>query len=123
MITTLNRLSDLQRTCVNLSKLSPAPHEILITADGCTDGTILYIKENFPEYRLTINLAGRGSVASRAVMMQQATGDLVLALDDDSYPEQRDCLAILAGIFESNPRLAVEPFPSVPMSIRIRYLK
>lgn len=111
MITTLNRLSDLQRTCVNLSKLSPAPHEILITADGCTDGTILYIKENFPEYRLTINLAGRGSVASRAVMMQQATGDLVLALDDDSYPEQRDCLAILAGIFESNPRLAVATFP------------
>jgi hypothetical protein len=29
-------------------------------------------------------------------MMEKAAGDLVLALDDDSYPEQSDCLSTIA---------------------------
>jgi hypothetical protein len=37
MITTRNRAADLQRTCRVLRTLDPAPLEILITADGCTD--------------------------------------------------------------------------------------
>ncbi|MEL7350314.1 MAG: glycosyltransferase [Cyanobacteria bacterium J06560_5] len=111
MITTRNRLSDLQRTCDILTKLTPLPHEILLTADGCTDGTVAYVKQTYPCYRLTVNASGKGSVASRAAMMQQATGDLVLALDDDSYPEQLDCLATLSEIFQENPRLAIATFP------------
>jgi GT2 family glycosyltransferase len=38
-------------------------------------------------------------------------GDLVLALDDDSYPEQADCLALLSEMFASNERLAIATFP------------
>lgn len=111
MITTRNRLKDLQRTCDVLTRLDPAPYEVLVTADGCTDGTVEYLQANYPDFRLTINDQGRGSVASRAAMMQQATGDLVLALDDDSYPEQFNCLAILASIFEKHPKLAIATFP------------
>jgi hypothetical protein len=44
-------------------------------------------------------------------MMQMARGDLVFALDDDSYPEQKDCLAMLGSIFEKRPDLAVATFP------------
>jgi GT2 family glycosyltransferase len=35
----------------------------------------------------------------------------VLALDDDSYPEQSDCLARLVKLFADQPRLAVAHFP------------
>lgn len=111
MITTRNRLNDLQRTCEVLTHLEPQPYEVLVTADGCTDGTAKYLQENHPDFRLMINEQGRGSVASRAVMMQQATGDLVLALDDDSYPEQLDCLDTLIQLFEEHPRLAIATFP------------
>lgn len=111
MITTRNRLTDLQRTCDVLARLDPQPYEVLITADGCIDGTVEYIQTNHHSFRLTINQQGRGSVASRAAMMQQATGDLVLALDDDSYPEQLDCLAKLAQIFAERPKLAIATFP------------
>jgi GT2 family glycosyltransferase len=111
MITTLNRLNDLQRTCEVLSSLEPQPFEVLITADGCTDETVSYIQANYPGYHLIVNQSGRGSVASRAAMMQRASGDLVLALDDDSYPEQLDCLRSLAIIFEENPKLAIATFP------------
>lgn len=111
MITTRNRLADLQRTCAVLRQLEPKPDEILVTADGCTDGTEEYVRAHLPEAKLIVNPTGRGSVVSRDRMMREATGDLVLALDDDSYPEQMDCLARLAELFAARPGLAVAHFP------------
>ena len=43
--------------------------------------------------------------------MREARGDLVLALDDDSYPEQLDCIARIVPMFEQRPKLAVLHFP------------
>ena len=43
--------------------------------------------------------------------MREARGDLVLALDDDSYPEQLDCIARIVPLFEQRPKLAVLHFP------------
>jgi len=111
MITTRNRLSDLKNTCDVIARLDPSPYEVIITADGCTDETVKYIGENHSIFSLIVNEVGKGSVASRAVMMQQASGDLVLALDDDSYPEQLDCLAVLSKKFEDNSNLAIATFP------------
>jgi len=111
MITTRNRVADLRRTCSVLEQLAPPPMEVIITADGCTDDTVAWVKSEFPAVRLIINEEGRGSVASRARMMREAQGDLVLALDDDSYPEQLDCLARIIPLFQARPKLAVLHFP------------
>ncbi len=163
MITTKNRATDLHRTLQVLQELNPAPLEILITADGCTDETVEMLKVetlkaesrrqtrhltpraqwsqgaaphpasghllpsaengNSPveaererkaesrNLRLIVNEVGRGSVASRDRMMREARGDLVLALDDDSYPEQPDCLHLLFSLFHLRPSLAVATFP------------
>jgi len=111
MITTKNRAADLRRTLGVLRTLNPAPLEVLITADGCTDDTAATIQRELPTARLIINEVGRGSVASRDRMMREARGDLVLALDDDSHPEQADCLALIAPLFEQNPKLAIAHFP------------
>lgn len=111
MITTRNRLEDLKRTTRVLQHFDPPPEEILITADGCTDRTVEFVRANLPLARLIVNAVGRGSVASRDRMMREAAGDLVLALDDDSYPEQTDCLRRLSKLFSERPRLAVAHFP------------
>ncbi len=111
MITTSNRLEVLQRTIQRLRKLDPAPDEILITADGCTDGTAEFVSSALPKAKLFLNQSGIGSVASRDRMIRQARGDLVLALDDDSYPEQSDCIARIVPLFEQRRRLAVAHFP------------
>jgi GT2 family glycosyltransferase len=111
MITTRNRAVDLGRTCRVLWELNPAPLEILITADGCTDEPVEVARCEVPGARLFINEASKGSVASRNQMMRDARGDLVLALDDDSYPEQLDCIARFVPIFERRPQLAVLHFP------------
>ncbi|MCU0780455.1 MAG: glycosyltransferase [Akkermansiaceae bacterium] len=111
MITTKDRAEDLRRTCRVLAKLDPPPLEVLITADGCTDHTLDIIANELPGARLIVNATGMGSVASRDRMMREARGDLVLALDDDSYPEQADCLARLARLFTERPSLAIATFP------------
>lgn len=111
MITTRNRAADLQRTCRRLRELRPAPLEIIITADGCTDNTVDVVKDELPDAKLILNETGRGSVASRDRMMREALGELVLALDDDSYPEQTDCLAHIVPLFEQRPKLAIAHFP------------
>jgi len=111
MITTHNRLSDLQRTLAVLAHLDPAPLEVLITADGCTDGTAEFVQTEYPKAKLIVNSTGRGSVASRNRMMRAAVGDLVLSLDDDSYPEQTNCLNEMARLFIDRPKLAVAHFP------------
>jgi GT2 family glycosyltransferase len=111
MIATKNRAADLLRTCRVLRELNPTPLEILITADGCADETVDVASREIPGTRLFINEMGEGSVTSRDRMMRKAHGDLVLALDDDSYPEQLDCIARFVRIFEDRPQLAVLHFP------------
>jgi GT2 family glycosyltransferase len=64
-----------------------------------------------PAARLFVNVVGRGSIASRDHMLREAHGDLVLSLDDDSYPQQPDCLARIVDLFVGRPRMAVLHFP------------
>jgi len=111
IITTRDRATDLHRTCDVVMQLRPAPNEVLVTADGCSDGTVDMIADKFPEITLITNQTGIGSVASRDRMIRQARGDLVLALDDDSYPEQLDCITCIVPFFEERPKLAVLHFP------------
>src|SRR6266498_950766 len=111
MITTRGRIMDLQRTCCVLQQLNPPPLEVLITFDGCTAEMVAAVKAKLPEARFFVNQVGLGSVASRDRMMREAQGDLVLALDDDSYPEQSDCIARIIPLFEQRPKLAVLHFP------------
>src|SRR6266403_2100778 len=111
MITTRNRAGGLRRTCRALRELNPPPLEILITADGCTDDTVAVVNRELPKAKVIGNEIGRGSVASRDRMMREARGDLVLALDDDSYPEEFDCIAKCVPLFEQRPKLAVMHFP------------
>ncbi len=111
MITTRGRIDELRRTCRVLQNLTPQPLEVLITMDGCTSDAVEAVKTELPGGRLFVNQVGLGSVASRDRMMREARGDLVLALDDDSYPEQLDCISRIVPFFEQRPRLAVLNFP------------
>jgi GT2 family glycosyltransferase len=111
MITTKNRANDLERTCRAIKLFQPLPIEVLLTADSCTDRTVELISNEFSDVTLFVNERPLGSVASRDRMIRSARGDLVLALDDDSYPEEKDCIARIIAPFEANPKLAVLHFP------------
>ncbi len=103
-------MGELRRTIQMLGKLDPSPDEILITADGCTDDTAEFVSSALPNAKLIVNQSAIGSVASRDRMMREAKGDLVLALDDDSYPEQSHCVSRIVPFFQQRPELAVLHF-------------
>jgi GT2 family glycosyltransferase len=111
MITTKGRIDELRRTYRVLQKLDPPPLEVLITMDGCTEDIVAAVKAELNGAHVFVNEVGLGSVKSRDRMMRAAQGDLVLALDDDSYPEQLDCIARIVPTFERHPKLAVLHFP------------
>jgi glycosyltransferase involved in cell wall biosynthesis len=111
MITTKGRVIDLLRTSHILQQLDPPPLEVLITMDGCTDDIVETVRTGPRQARLFVNQTAVGSVRSRDRMMREARGDLVLALDDDSYPEQSDCINRIVRLFEQRPKLAVLHFP------------
>jgi GT2 family glycosyltransferase len=113
MITTRNRREELCRTLGKLFELQPAVDEILICADGCTDGTSEMVRQDFPSCRLLENDSSRGSVFSRDRLLRAASGDIVLSLDDDSSPCDENFLVQLEGLFAEHPDAAVISFPEI----------
>jgi len=110
-ITTHNRRAELERTLAEIARLTPGPDEVLIVADGCTDGTAEFIREQHQHARLVVHAQGRGSIPSRNEMAAATTCDIFLSLDDDSHPLEQDAIARIRELFEKNPRLAVAAFP------------
>src|SRR5690606_14493548 len=98
------------RTLRELSLLDPAPDEILVLSDGCTDGTASMIRAEWPRVRLLEHNSPQGSIPSRNELAAAATGDILLSLDDDSYPSGRDFVARLREAFATHPKVAVLAF-------------
>ena len=110
-IATHNRLSDLQRTLDALAGLTPQPDEIWICADGCSDGTAEFVRARYPKAHLIVNEQAQGSIPSRNALATECKCDILLSLDDDSYPMEPDFIARLRELFTASPRLAVATFP------------
>ena len=111
MIATHNRRADLAKTLRFLEKLTPPPHEVLICADGCEDGTEETVRTISPQVRLLVNAHARGSVKSRNQLMREAKSNLILSLGDDSYPVEPDFISRVITLFERDPKLGVLTFP------------
>ena len=110
-IATHNRRDDLARTLAALARLSPAPDEIIVAADGCTDGTADWVRSSHPGVRLIVHDAAHGSVPSRNELAAACGSDVFVSLDDDSYPLESDFIAHVRALFAARPRLAVASFP------------
>ena len=110
-IATHNRREDLTRTLREIARLDPQPAEIIIAADGCTDGTPEFVAKAYPAVRLITQADARGSIPSRNEMAAVCTSDVFLSLDDDSFPIETDFLSRVSRMFDENPALAVASFP------------
>jgi len=110
MIATRDRCHDLRITCSKLMQLRPLPDEVIIWSDGCTDGTAAMVRSDFPGFQLIESARPMGSVFGRDRMLRLARGEVVVSLDDDSHPVQRDFLIRLHNVIEQHPEAAVVSF-------------
>ena len=110
-ITTHNRLQDLRKTLEALAAWRGQFDQILVCADGCSDGTQEYIRKNYPEIHLMENNPGRGSIPSRNRLISESPSPLVLLLDDDSYPMEADFFKTVLQVMQEHPDIGVLTFP------------
>src|SRR5580700_9629545 len=110
-IATHNRLTELRRTLGVVAALSPAPDELLVCADGCDDGTAQYVRDQFPNAKVIEHAQPHGSIRSRIELMRAATSDIVISLDDDSYPSDSRFIARVRELFGTQPLVAVASYP------------
>lgn len=108
-----NRCDDLLATCQQLQKLSPAPDEVFICLDGCTDGSKEMLTREFPNYSVIENVHQQGSVPSRDRAFRMAKSDLILTLDDDSYPIDPAFIEKIGVIVEGHLEAAAITFPEI----------
>jgi GT2 family glycosyltransferase len=110
-ITTHNRVGDLSTTLRALQAFEGEFSEIMVCADGCTDGTQAFLAEHFPSARLFENNPGKGSIPSRNRMIREAKTPFVLLLDDDSYPIESHFAREVHHTLEIYPDIGVLTFP------------
>ncbi|MHA3775717.1 glycosyltransferase family 2 protein [Verrucomicrobiota bacterium sgz303538] len=110
-IATHNRREDLLRTLDEIATMEPAADEVLVLADGCKDGTAEAVCSRHPSARIMEHTTAQGSIASRNALAAAASGEILLSLDDDSHPVEKDFVAKLKRLFEARPKLAVVTFP------------
>lgn len=110
-IATHNRLFELKRTLGVVMGLSPAPDEVWVAADGCDDGTADWVREHHPSVQLLEFNPASGHIRARDRVLREQGCDLVLSLDDDSYPLDTDAVAQIRNAFAGKPNLAALLLP------------
>lgn len=110
-IATHNRLPELERTLAKVVELDPAPQEIWVAADGCVDGTGEWVREHYPHIHLVEFNPALGNIKARNHILHAHGCDLLLCLDDDSYPLEKDTLSQVRPYFGRYPRLGILSLP------------
>ena len=83
VIVSRNRRDEL-RTAVRSALAQTGGHEVLVIDDGSTDGTAEMIRAEFAGVRLVRHAHSRGYIARRNEGAREATGDVVISIDDDA---------------------------------------
>ena len=128
VLPTYNRLARLQQVVTALEQQS-YPHgdlQLIIVADGATDGTNDYLAALQPSFAyIPVAQENGGAAPGRNTALKYATGDLVLFIDDDVVPgpelvaehvaaHQQAEQAGRAGVVVLGPMLTPPDFPMSP---------
>ena len=108
LITTKNRLEDLQLTLQKIAHLLQREDvECVIYDDASTDGTYNYISENHPNIKLKKNSTSLGLIANRNWMLNNTTAQYAISLDDDSNFLTENSLEIIENHFTTHENCGV----------------
>ncbi len=89
-----------------LRECDPPPHEVIVVDNGSTDGTSAFVLDRYPEVILVRAPKNLGFAGGNNLGMLNATGDVLVLLNDDTEPES-DWLAALDAAFVQDSKLGV----------------
>lgn len=92
----------------------PGDHEVIVVDNGSTDGSVEWVRSEFPEVRLIVNAVNRGFSVGNNIGVRAARHDLVVLLNNDMLVE-RDFLKPLIEAHRRTPGLfAATSFIQLP---------
>jgi len=104
LITTKNRRADLAFTLHKIgSLLQRSDVECIICDDGSNDGTFDYVSENHPGILLIKHQTSIGLMSSRNELLQKASGEYAISIDDDLHFITEQPLEIIENYFKAHP--------------------
>ena len=108
LISTKNRLEDLQLTLQKISHLLQREDvECIIYDDGSTDNTSEFLKEKHQNIQVLTNQKSKGYIYNRNYLLNNCKGNYAISLDDDSNFITENCLQIIENHFQTNENCGV----------------
>jgi glycosyltransferase involved in cell wall biosynthesis len=108
LITTKNRIADLQVTLFHLAELiNDAAVECMVYDDGSIDGTATFIKEHYPNITFFRNEVSKGYMFNRNYLLNHCSGDYAISLDDDAHFLSENIVENIESYFEHHPQCGV----------------
>lgn len=108
LITTKNRLEDLQLTLQKIAHLLQREDvECIVYDDGSTDNTSEFLKENHTNIQLLTNEKSKGLIHNRNYLLNNCKGKYAISLDDDSNFITENSLEIIDNHFKANVNCGV----------------
>lgn len=106
VIVSLNGAPRIHMPLEALSRCDPAPHQVIVVDNGSSDGLADLVAERHPAVDLVQSPRNLGFAGGNNLGIINATGDVVILLNDDTEPEP-DWLAPIAKAFEQDPALGI----------------
>lgn len=111
IITTRNR-RELARQAIESAIKQLGDNEIILVDDGSTDGTSKYLRELFPTVQVHRYERQEGLVVQRSRAAENASGRVLISLDDDAIFTQPDIVQDTLKMFD-HPRVGAVAIPFV----------
>ncbi|MBM9594014.1 glycosyltransferase family 2 protein [Roseitranquillus sediminis] len=104
VIPTFRRAGRLAETLERVGVCVPGPAEVIVHVDAGDTETAPMLAERFPEVRVLVSEIPLGPGGARNRLVAAALHDLIVSLDDDSYPIDGDFFAAVSEAFDAHPR-------------------
>ena len=107
IIITYNGLGFLTRCLASLRTFIDDPScEVIIIDNYSTDGTLSFLKENYPQLQLILNSENRGVAAARNQGIAVAKGEKLLLLDNDTEAND-DAINAMSAYLDAHPEVGL----------------
>ncbi|HEY5286993.1 MAG TPA: glycosyltransferase family 2 protein [Solirubrobacteraceae bacterium] len=106
VIVTFGAREHVLRCLSSIADHAAIDHEAIVVDDGSSDGTVVAVRERFPDVRVIAKPRNEGLVAGRNTALELVRGRLVLMLDADT--ELRPgALQALVAVLDGDPRVGL----------------
>jgi len=107
VIPTYKRPDMLKATLQKVLECDPQPLEVLVHVDYGDADTGPAIARAFPSVKVVTAQSRQGPGGGRNRLMAESKSDIVVSLDDDSYPIDHDFFKTVVEAFSENPTMGI----------------